>query len=264
MSIVLITGDHPRHRFFVNELAKSGCVTGWIKEVREEFVPQPPDGLSRVLTDLYRKHFLLRQESEDLFFGANQRIDIPTLEVQRQDLNSADTVLFLKKCQAKVVISYGCHKIENKLMGAVDSVFWNTHGGLSPDYRGVITHFWPSYFLEPQMTGMTLHETTDHIDGGAIIHQTAAPMVRGDTLHRLAARAVLGYVQDLKMRIEQLDFDKLPQGQTQKYSGRVFRANEWRPEHLHLIYEVYEDKIVDLILDGQLTGRSPNLISVLS
>ncbi len=264
MSIVLITGDHPRHRFFVNELATTGLVTGWIKEIREEFVPEPPGGLSKALSDLYRKHFLLRQESEDLFFGSNQQIQIPTIDVQRQTLNSSDTVNFLKKLNVKLVISYGCHKIEDSVIRGVNCVFWNTHGGLSPDYRGVITHFWPSYFLEPQMTGMTLHETTNHIDGGAIIHQTAAPMVRGDTLHRLAARAVLGYTQELRLRIQELDFDKLPLGQVQKNSGRVFRASEWRPEHLYLIYQVYEDKIVDLILDGQLSGRSPKLISVLA
>ena len=40
------------------------------------------------------------------------------------------------------------------------------------------------------MTGMTLHETTDFLDGGEIIFQTASSMVRVDTLHRLAARNV--------------------------------------------------------------------------
>jgi hypothetical protein len=39
--------------------------------------------------------------------------------------------------------------------GATNLARWNIHGGLSPWYRGAITHFWPSYMLEPQLTGMS-------------------------------------------------------------------------------------------------------------
>ena len=35
----------------------------------------------------------------------------------------------------------------------------------------------PSYMLEPQMTGMTLHETTEHLDAGGIVHQTGVELV---------------------------------------------------------------------------------------
>ena len=38
MTIILITGNHPRHHYFVNELVETGLVTGWIKELREEFI----------------------------------------------------------------------------------------------------------------------------------------------------------------------------------------------------------------------------------
>jgi len=263
MSIVLITGNHPRHRFLVSELSRSGKVVGWIREVREDFVPAPPLSLNKALAQLFSRHFLLRQDAEDEFFGLSSPIECPTLEIPLEELNGARTVNFLIKINPKLVISYGCHKLDSALMRSIRGVFWNTHGGLSPEYRGVITHFWPSYFLEPQMTGMTLHETTDAIDGGAIIHQTSASMVKGDNLHQLAARTVLEYSQSLSALLAKLDYDSLPSGRVQKASGRIFKGSDWRPEHLQVIYDLYQDKIVDLILAGELKGREPSLISTL-
>ena len=32
MSIVLITGNHPRHQYFVNSLSTTGLIHGWIRE----------------------------------------------------------------------------------------------------------------------------------------------------------------------------------------------------------------------------------------
>lgn len=265
MSIVAITGDHPRHAHVVRCLAGTGLLKGWVIERREAFVPELPAGLTPGLADLFRRHFSLRDAAERQFFGdtLGTGADIPTLEVTLDNLNGADTVAFLKQHASALVLSYGCHKLSAAVRAAVPARFWNTHGGLSPEYRGVITHFWPSYFLEPQMTGMTLHETTDHIDGGAILHQTAAQMVRGDGLHWLAARTVHDYGHELARRLAGLDFEALPKGVAQKTSGRVFRGADWRPEHLRLIYEVHEDRMVDAVLDGRVEGRTPEIVSVL-
>lgn len=263
MSIVLITGNHPRHQYLVQQLAKTGLVIGWVQEVRENFVPQSSAALAEDLAALFRLHFMRREAAEAAFFQQVESPGVPTISVQLSELNSLKTSQFLQDLSPKLVLSYGCHKLSTELMTQVGATFWNTHGGLSPDYRGVTTHFWPSYLLEPQMTGMTLHETTPQLDGGGIIHQTAARMVRGDGLHQLAARTVADYVDALVRLLPALDFSALPKGIPQQSSGRLFRTTDWRPEHLRLIYEVYQDRIVDAVLDGALTGRTPQLQSVL-
>ena len=263
MSIVLITGDHPRHSHLAESLARTGLVSGWIRELRESFEPEPPVHLSDDLKALFRLHFRRRAEAEEAFFGSADTIDAPMLSVAREELNSAKVMEFLNKSSPKLVLSYGCHKLSATTRDACDAVFWNTHGGLSPEYRGVITHFWPSYFLEPQMTGMTLHETTDFLDGGGIVFQTAGSMVRGDGLHQLAARTVKEYSVQLSDRLSGLDLSDLPAGRTQTNSGRLFMSGDWRPEHLLNIYRHHEDRIVDQVLDGEITGRQPRLISVI-
>ncbi len=212
MSILLITGDHPRHHFFAQSLVSTGLVSAWIRERRGIFNPQPPAALSSHLKYLYHHHFNERERIENQFFNTAQKVSIPQLNVSKQELNATATLHFIQQYQPQLVISYGCHKLSTALIEASNAVFWNTHGGLSPEYRGVITHFWPSYFLEPQMTGMTLHETTAHIDGGAILLQTAVSLIAGDTLHMVAARAVITFTETLTRKITQLDLKNLPQG----------------------------------------------------
>ncbi|GGB45395.1 hypothetical protein GCM10011316_16790 [Roseibium aquae] len=264
MSICLITGSHPRHLFLARELIRTGTVCAWIMEEREAFVPEPPPGLAPDLAGLFNHHFAERDRIEQLVFTRAGGPDkTPDFVVGTSGLNDPETIAFARNSGPQLVVSYGCSKLSEGFLRTVGCRFWNVHGGLSPDYRGVATHFWPSYFLEPQMTGVTLHETTDFLDSGALILTTSAPMTRGDSLHRLAARNIEHFAEVFCRSVRGLDFASLPDGKPQKKYGKAFLSGDWRPEHLRLIYEVHDDRIVDHVLDGKLTGRVPRLMSVL-
>ena len=49
---------------------------------------------------------------------------------------------------------------------------------LSPWYKGTATHFWPSYFLEPEFTGVAIHELSKKIDSGPLVHQVSGDLVQ--------------------------------------------------------------------------------------
>ena len=85
---------------------------------------------------------------------------------------------------------------------------WNIHGGLSPSYKGCITHFWPSYLLEPEFTGMTLHKLTSDIDGGEIIHQTVVNLNKDDGIHENAARCVKEFSDNIGNYLKNVNFEK--------------------------------------------------------
>lgn len=264
MTIVAITGDHPRHAYFVRCLAETGLLTAWVRERRESFLPEAPAGLRSETRRLFDLHFALREEAEDAVFGSPDVSGIRIYDTSLDDLNGPGVIELLRKIGPKVVMSYGCHKLSSKLRAAVPATFWNTHGGLSPDYRGVITHFWPSYMLEPQMTGMTLHQTTDFLDGGEIIHQSGAVLNRGDGVHMLAAHTVRAYAKELMQVLPNaLEDETLPLGRQQKSSGKLWVSSDWRPEHLHFIYDTWGDRIVDRVLDGDIDGKEPRLLSAL-
>lgn len=264
MTIVAITGDHPRHAYFVRCLAETGLLAAWVRERRESFMLEAPAGLNSGTRRLFDLHFARREEAEDAIFGSPDVSGIRIYDTSLAGLNGPGVIELLREIRPKVVMSYGCHKLSSELRAAVPATFWNTHGGLSPEYRGAITHFWPSYMLEPQMTGMTLHQTTDFLDGGEVIFQSGAVLNRGDGVHMLAARTVSAYAKELKQVLPRaLESETLPVGRRQKSSGKLWVSSDWRPEHLHFIYDTWGDRIVDRVLDGDIDGKEPRLLSAL-
>jgi folate-dependent phosphoribosylglycinamide formyltransferase PurN len=196
MKIVLMTGNHPRHLFVAQAVKQTGLLGGLILQRRELMEPQPPPGLSAATERLFLRHFAARAASEAKFFRSPTPDGIPTLELSRENLNGEEARAFLLGSKPDLLLVYGVHLLSPDLLACTSGRQWNIHGGLSPWYRGSTTHFWPSYMLEPQMTGMTVHEITQAVDGGRIIHQLAAPLVAGDGLHDLACRTLAAFCEN--------------------------------------------------------------------
>ena len=47
-----------------------------------------------------------------------------------------------------------------------------------------------------------------------------------------------------------------------RYRGKLFLKKDWKPELLRNIYDLYDDKIVDLYLDKKISSHKPHLIKV--
>lgn len=259
MKVLLLTGSHPRHAYLARCLEDSGHLAGLVIEAREAHVPASPDGLPAATETLFRLHFQRRAQAEQRFFSDERFPDVETLRVSPSTLNGPDVQAMIRRINPDLLLSYGVHMLSPETLDCCTGEKWNIHGGLSPWYRGAITHFWPSYMLEPQFTGMTVHDLTPRLDGGPLVHQSAAALVRGDGLHDLACRAVTAVAGELPELMMLLTAKGGLEKQPQKSSGKLWLASDWRPEHLHLIYDVYGDRIVDYYLDGELTRRPPQL-----
>lgn len=260
VSTVFMTGSHPRHAAMARAVAQSGSLTALVIEEREVHVPAPPLGLAEDLTALFNTHFEKRASSEDHFFGRSGELpDVPTLCVTREELNSPKVLHWLQRYSPDLLLSYGVHILSPEILATAQRAAWNMHGGLSPWYRGTTTHFWPSYFLQPQFTGMTLHETIASVDAGAIVHQSVAELVRGDGLHDLSCRAVHSLIPDIPRIIRKFFSPEPIDTKVQTTSGRIWRSSDWRPDHLRPIYEHYNDSIVDLYLDQYFKQADPVL-----
>ena len=261
MKVVFLTGSHPRHARMARAIADAGVLAGLVIEQREVFVPEPPADIPSATRKLFVEHFSGRDNAESKFFGDAKIPDVPTLNIEMEVLNQPSTVDFINSMVPDLVLSYGVHKLTPAtLQGIHAPLKWNIHGGLSPWYRGVVTHFWPSYMLEPQMTGMTVHQLTKDIDGGDVIHQSLAELVRGDGVHDTACRAVQSLCDDMKTLMEIVTSGNIraPVGQTT--TGRIWRSADWRPAHLHSVYELYGNRVVDHYLNGELGHAEPKII----
>ena len=54
--------------------------------------------------------------------------------------------------------------------------------------------------------------------------------------------------------------DAIAPATTQYTVGKIWRARDWRPEHLQLVYEFYGNRVVDHYLDGRFKQWTPKLI----
>ena len=261
--ITLIIGNHPRHFYLASKIQKFINIETLIVEKRENFLQN-----DKKLTNLEKIHFKKRSEAEYSFFGNLNEKDIQTSNVcfvNREDLNNGNLEKILKDKENFNLISYGCHKLDNKILKKFKFNKWNIHGGLSPSYKGCITHFWPSYLLEPEFTGMTLHKLTSDIDGGEIIHQTVVNLNKDDGIHENAARCVKEFSDNIGNYLKNVNFEKELKGISQKTSGRVWTTKMWSPQLLDVVYNHFEDKINKFCLENnELTSQKQiNLKSVL-
>ncbi len=255
--LFILTGDHPRHRYLVNSFCKIFKDVTWIIQEREPLIPEINKDFNIKIQKLEKLHFEKRKNAEDDFFIKKVNYSIDTtikkiIKISKKDLYNGKLNKILNLDEIKLFISYGCSKIPNEILDGIKGYKWNVHGGLSPWYRGAITHFWPSYMLEPEFTGMTLHELSSDIDGGDIIHQTITELNPKDGIHQNACRVVKAFSDELpNLLYNVLKKNKKINPIKQMSTGRIWIKKMWTPLNLKLIYDFYDDKINKYCLENK-------------
>lgn len=263
--IVFMCGSHIRHLYIAEKLYQEDRLAALVVEKREDFIPQPDEDLSQRDKENFILHFAQRDKAERKFFGEEVPEylfeNVPTLHVEMEELNSRRTVEFIKAQNASVLLTYGVHKVSDEIISCYGNHSYNIHGGLSPWYRGNITLFWPFYFLKPNWAGMTIHKLTQKLDGGDILHHSVPQLEHGDKMHEVACKAVMKVAEDFCRIMECMDNGRELICQPQKNAGKLFLERDWTPQMLRVIYELFDDKIVDLYLDGELEVTHPRLVN---
>lgn len=266
MRVVLMCGSHRRHAHVARILAIAGHLEGLVVERREEMVPEPPNGLDPADERNFRRHFAERDDVESGVFGpAELPSGVPTTWTTKEDLNSATVRKFVTQLRPELVLSFGVHLLAQDALAEYQrtATTWNLHGGLSPWYRGTATLFWPFFFLRPHWAGMTVHELVRAIDGGGIIHHSVPTLARGDGIHDVGARAVTAVTDDIVRLLDRLDSGATVEPQVQRSSGKLFLNADFQPQQLRVIYDLFDNDIVDAYLDGALSTPPPELLSAL-
>ncbi|QDD64499.1 formyltransferase [Herbaspirillum seropedicae] len=85
---------------------------------------------------------------------------------------------------------YYRHMLPVEVLAAAKRGAYNMHGSLLPKYRGRVPINWAVLHGETE-TGATLHEMTVKPDAGAIVAQTAVPILPDDTAHEVFGKVVV-------------------------------------------------------------------------
>jgi folate-dependent phosphoribosylglycinamide formyltransferase PurN len=263
MKIVFLTGSHPRHLHIAKRLHEAGYLNALLVETRETMLPSPPSGLPDIDRINFIRHFQDRDEAEHRSFGditVDYFEDIPVKRVAMSELNSKETARWVNAIRPDIAVSYGIHKLDADMLNALPERAWNIHGGLSPWYRGNTTLFWPFYFLKPHWAGMTIHRLTSKLDGGDMIHHSRPALSRGDGIHDVACKAVHQAAEDLIQLFRMIEEEQPVIAVPQKSSGKLFTSADWIPQHLRLIYNTFDNDIVDHYLNGAFGSDEPKLV----
>jgi methionyl-tRNA formyltransferase len=117
--------------------------------------------------------------------------------------------------------------------------------------------------LEPQFAGITIQKINDKPDAGEIFHQAVPRLVPGQGIHDVAVEAVKAAINPLQDLLALIENNPSLDGIEPSSSGRIWRDRDFKPEHLRVIYDDYNNEIVDRYLEGKLGNHLPKLYSVL-
>ena len=96
-------------------------------------------------------------------------------------INSDEAKALLKALNPDVVLVRGTSIIRESVLADVPLAL-NAHAGLSPYYRGAHCTEWALLNWDPYNIGVTVHEVTKRVDGGAIFGQVRVPIEALDTV----------------------------------------------------------------------------------
>lgn len=266
MKLLILAGSQPRHRYVVKRLALLNVETKVVIMNRESMLPTPPDETSMRDRRLFERHFELREASEARHFGSADTgvwiQEVADLVVEPTQLNGVETARFIAAFHPDVCLVFGTDLIKEPVFGNLPDLTFNIHLGLSPWYRGSATLFWPFYFMEPQCAGATIHRLVQAVDYGDVAYQSTPSLQVGMGIHDVGSSTVVSLCSKLEAMLDLISHGRKLVFAQQRSSGRIFRVRDFRAAHLRVNYEIFEDRMVDAWLAGDLGGHEPSLVQL--
>lgn len=267
MKLLLFSGSHSRHFFLHQRLVRHFDVAGVVCMQRENSTPSPDPEWEKHYQELYHRHFTIRAEVENRTFGELDSSIFDLVPKRRficpDELNTEETREFVREVGADICIIFGTDLILDPVLSELPRWKFNIHLGLSPWYRGSATLFWPFYFLQPQFAGATIHQILPEADAGDIVHHVLPTLSLGQGIHDVSAAVVVQSSKDLTTLLKRLNCQGQLPTKRQKSTGKLFLTKDFEPKHLRVIYELYDDNIVDAWLRGELGSRTPPIYNCL-
>ena len=117
--------------------------------------------------------------------------------IKPTDPNTPELITQIAEIKPNFIFSFYYRKmLSTSILGLAKQGAYNVHGSLLPKYRGRVPVNWAVLHGETE-TGATLHEMTIKPDAGAIIAQTAVPILPDDTAFEVFGKLTVAAEQTL-------------------------------------------------------------------
>lgn len=260
--LLIISGSHPRHEYAVAPLKELELETLSIQIQRENMIPDPPNNIASRDIANFKRHFEERNAAEERYFRqarTPQTVKESIVKINEGELNSNLIASEVEKFSPDIAVVFGSGLIKDPLLGLLPHHTINLHLGISPEYKGAATLFWPFYMMEPQFAGFTIHKVVSKIDAGGIYSQGMPELNQSDGIHDVACKTVLKAQAELFRLISHLAKGGDVNLATQKRTGKLWLNSDFSPAHLRIIYDTFDNDLVRAHLNGEIGFTTPRI-----
>ena len=192
---------------------------------------------------LYNKRYLNDfRSSENRIFSQIEKkyldLKINSIEFNRKD----QIVDIFSKMSIDFLISLGGPLIPNEALKLVKGISLNQHAGISPDYKGNYTTFWPLFHRKLSDIGTTIHITATGADSGDILKVKKTNLDITDTPSTIFHKTVmLGTETIITVLKDLLDGKELTYKKQNPLYGKTYLSKEFTNYHKKFIYMDWEN-----------------------
>ena len=258
MKILAIVGTQLRHQYYLSIISKYFNISGII--YYERSVAQKTTNHLQIIEpadlELEQKHFqhLIKKEKE-YFLEVVKKFDhtsTPNVKVSStKELNSKKIIDWVESKKLDVIIDYGSGILGSNFLKISPLWIINLHGGLSPYFKGSATLFWPFYFQQPELAGITYHLIDSKIDHGDIIQHFRPTIFKKDTIHDIGCRAIKDGSLIAVRLLKKLEKNGYLETFPQMKNGKLFLEKDYKAGHIKIVYDLWEKGIIDNYLKNK-------------
>lgn len=190
--ILLITGDGPRHRYFINHLNFNFNLAGIIIEPSDYPEPASKTPEEQSAWDWY---FSRRRSHELKTFGKSENLPPKNkpavMRISAAPINSPDTLNMIKRLNPDLIAIFGTSILGLELIKLYPQRILNLHVGLASSYRGSSCNFWPIHDRRLGLLGASIIRINAGIDSGEILAQQTIQIEENDDEQTLSAKTVI-------------------------------------------------------------------------
>lgn len=229
ISLVIITGNSWRHRYFANRLIEKFNVIGLVSETKKALFKTGDE----VRIGIVEAHERARAQKEEKYFAADKEFSLGKeniLSVPWGGSNTPEVYDWIVKKNPTHLVLFGSSIIKDPLLGHFGDRVINLHLGLSPYYRGVATNFWPLVFNEPECVGATVHLATLKVDGGAVLGQSRPDWKPEDGCHDASCKSLISGTDLMINCLEAYANGRIKPQALPALEGKLFKSTDLTPE----------------------------------
>lgn len=246
ISLVIMTANGWRHRFFVNYLSERFNLLGVVIEEKRPL----PQGDTEKEDELIKGHFGLREKKEIEYFGKHTNINVDSeriLSVQHGESNTERVFQWVKNLNPDYLILFGTSIIKDPLLSYYHNRIINMHLGLSPYYRGAGTNFWPLVNNEPECVGATVHLATLEVDAGAILGQARPEIQIGDGSHDIGNKTIIAGARMMAQCIKAYHTGRI-KPKVQGSEGKVYKNKDFNAQAISTMLDNFQNGMIENFL----------------